>query len=215
MLNYVQLTQQQYVDYLVNLISTAEGHIADVRNLGDGQRTIGYGYTFGRDNNLTLWLAAGITLTPPEVSALQSIDSAQTLDQKNTLAEQFARTLSKNEAMALLRQTYPEYEAPANNLEMLLSVERAAFVSVTYNRGVTVVNQRMSGFFDAIRSTNRAEAWFELRYNANALGLAAISGTGTPKQLDAIARGEDRGIAKRRFWESQAFGKGGQAWLIA
>jgi len=66
MLNYVSLTPQQYVDLLVSLISSAEGHTPIVQKRKDGQRTIGYGYTFGRNNNLALWQAAGIALTPVE-----------------------------------------------------------------------------------------------------------------------------------------------------
>lgn len=55
MLEYVALNQQEYVNFVVNLISSAEGHLASVTDLGDGRRTIGYGYTFGRGNNLSLW----------------------------------------------------------------------------------------------------------------------------------------------------------------
>src|SRR4051794_21812262 len=123
MLNYVVLSQQQYVDALIKLISSAEGQLFVVTNLGDGQRTIGYGYTFGRSDNLALWQAAGISLTANEIAVLQSIDAVTTLAQKNRIAEQqFTRSISKTEATALLRQTYPAYEGPANQLLMPFSL---------------------------------------------------------------------------------------------
>ena len=55
MLTYRTLTTQQYVDAVVNLISVTEGHIQAVTNIGDGKATIGYGYTFNRNDNATLW----------------------------------------------------------------------------------------------------------------------------------------------------------------
>ena len=48
MLTYVQLSRQQYVDFLVNLISSAEGHLSVATDTRDDQITIGYGYTFSR-----------------------------------------------------------------------------------------------------------------------------------------------------------------------
>ena len=116
MLNYVSLTQQQYVDLLVNLISSAEGFKPTVYRRGNDNTTIGYGYTFVRSNNLQLWQNAGITLTADEITLLQDIDAAQTRSQKNSLARQFTRSISQTEANNLLGQTYPEFEGPANTL---------------------------------------------------------------------------------------------------
>ena len=190
MLTYVQLSEQEYVDFLVNLISSAEGHLSVATDTRDDQITIGYGYTFARGNNLALWQAAGIALTPDEVTVLQSIDAATTLEQKNNIAlNQFTRSISKTEATALLRQTYPEYEGPANQLAMPLSLERVAFVSVSYNRGVRrPLEPRMQGFFDAIRAQDRAEAWFQMRYNS----------WGTATNFEA-------GLRARRLVEAQVF----------
>lgn len=172
MLNYHLLTPQQYVDLLVNFISSWEGHAAAPYQKPNDHTTIGYGYTFFRNNNLSLWQAAGITLTSAEVALLQSIDAAPD-SQKDGLALQFTRSLSKPEAVQLLRQTYPEYEGPANVLTMPLSEERAAFVSLTYNRGVGNVNTKMQAFFASIASQDRAEAWYQIRYNSNALQNAS------------------------------------------
>src|SRR3989442_4460812 len=189
MLNYVSLTQQQYVDLLVNLISSAEGFKPTVYQRGNDNTTIGYGYTFVRSNNLQLWQNAGITLTADEITLLQSIDAAQTRSQKNSLALQFTRSISQTEANNLLRQTYPEFEGPANTLLMPASPERAAFVAITYNRGEGNVNSRMQDFFTAIRNQNRAEAWFELRYNSWGIDVSV-----------------EAGLRAARLVESQIFG---------
>ena len=53
MLTYVSLSQQQYVDLLVSLISSSEGHRpVAAQPPNDPNVTIGYGYTFVRDTNL-------------------------------------------------------------------------------------------------------------------------------------------------------------------
>ncbi len=194
MLNYIPLIQQQYVDLLLSTISSLEGHGATVYKKPDDHTTIGYGYTFVRNNNLALWQAAGITLTSAEVALLQSIDAAQGNSQKDSLALQFARSISKAEAVELLRQTYPEYEGPANALAMPFSEERVAFVSLTYNRGVSAVNTKMQAFFAAIGNQDRAEAWYQIRYNSNGLQNASDPTQGA------------NGIANRRYAESDLFG---------
>ncbi|MDZ7656240.1 MAG: hypothetical protein U0997_09870 [Sulfurimicrobium sp.] len=152
--------------------------------------TIGYGYTFERSNNVALWQAAGITLSAAELAILQQIDSASTSAQKTAIAlSQFGKTLTTGEAKLLLQQTYPKYESPANELGMLSSWERVALVSITYNRGEAAVRSKMVEFYNAIQNGNRAEAWFQIRYNSQ-----------TPNPLFA------NGIAKRRYYESEIFG---------
>jgi trimeric autotransporter adhesin len=186
-ITYAELEQEEYVNLLINLISSAEGHIATATDIGDNRATIGYGYTFNRSNNLALWQAAGITLTPEEEEQLEAIDAAAD-DQKTALALQFTRSISKDEAKDLLRQTYGEYEAPALALDMPFSHERAAFVSLAYNRGVVNLERRMQGFYDAVRDGNRAEAWFQMRYMS----------WGSATRFEA-------GLRARRLVESQVF----------
>jgi len=66
MFTYRTLTTQQYVNTVVDVISKTEGHLSQVTDLKDGMSTIGYGYTFERNDNIALWQAAGITLTTSE-----------------------------------------------------------------------------------------------------------------------------------------------------
>jgi Ca2+-binding RTX toxin-like protein/GH24 family phage-related lysozyme (muramidase) len=188
---YKTLTQQQYVDLVITLISSAEGpKTLSVIDIGDGKATIGFGYTFDdRDNNLAIWQAAGISLTPSQITALKNIDAATTVAQRHALALQFDHKLTIDEAIALLRQSYPKYEGPADTLGMPLSSERAAFVSLTYNRGPAGLQKRMAEFYRAIQSGDRAEAWFQMRYNS----------WGTAAKFEAGLRG-------RRLVEAELFG---------
>ena len=189
MLTYTPLTPQQYVDQLVGLISTVEGFLPSATQPPkDPNWTIGFGYTFGRSDNVALWQAAGVALSPADLALLTQIDAAPAA-QKNALAAGFSRTILLAEARALLKQTYSQYEGPANTLAMPLSRERVALVSVTYNRGPGAVARSMQGFTNAIASSDRAEAWFQLRYLS--------WGTDT---------GNEAGLRKRRLLEAQVFG---------
>ncbi|EGW22073.1 glycoside hydrolase family protein [Methylobacter tundripaludum] len=189
MFTYRTLTTQQYVNTVVDVISKAEGYLSQVTNLKDGMSTIGYGYTFERNDNIALWQAAGITLTTGEWTILQQIDSASSAQKTVIALTQFGKTLTHSEAKALLEQTYQKYESPADELAMPLSWERVALVSVTYNRGEPAVHSKMQDFYSAIETGDRAEAWFQIRYKAQ---------TTNPTYAD--------GIAKRRYYESELFG---------
>jgi hypothetical protein len=132
-LNYAPLlTEQEYVDALVGFITGIEGlNGPGVYKDSVGVATIGYGYTFKRNNNVAMWQAAGISLTSTELALLQKIDAATTQAEKNRLGLTFTGTVSRGQAITLLLKTYPEYEAPAVALGMPFSFERAAFVSLT------------------------------------------------------------------------------------
>ena len=70
---------------------------------------------------------------------------------------------------------------------MPLSEERVALVSVTYNRGPGSILRHP--LMDAIRNGDRAEAWYQLRYEC----------WGTERPAEP-------GLRKRRFAEAQIFG---------
>ena len=75
-INYGYTWQENYVDAIIELITGTEGHGSRVYIDNDGMASIGYGYTFNRNDNIALWTAAGITLTPAELQVLQQIDNA-------------------------------------------------------------------------------------------------------------------------------------------
>lgn len=185
-MEFRQLTQDEYDRKLREVIVGAEGHHANVQNVGDGRATIGWGYTLNRDDNRAIWRRAGIELTPEQMAVLDRIDRAPR-DRKTGIGLTLDKVLTEAESDRLLRASIHEYEAPAIAAGMPLSEERVAVVSVTYNRGPGAMRDHAA--MVAIRDGDRAEAWYQLRYNC----------WGTNDDAEA-------GLRKRRFAESEIFG---------
>jgi GH24 family phage-related lysozyme (muramidase) len=193
-MDYRELTEEQYYQRVRTAIVASEGLHARAQNIGDNRATIGWGYTFNRGNNVEIWRNSGIELSPREWDALQAIDNAPA-DDRTRLGLAFPRQLNAAESDSLLRASVREYEGPANALNMPLSDERVALVSLTYNRGAgALVGNARTGapehpIMDAIRDGDRAEAWFQMRYNC----------WGSATEYEG-------GLRKRRYAEAQAFG---------
>lgn len=85
------------------------------------------------------------------------------------------------------------------------SKERAVLVSLSYNG---LINKTTSPTLrKAILDGNRSEAWFQIRYDSNKLGKYHINSIFMKdNEQKAYNKGEDYGIAKRRFLESETFG---------
>lgn len=195
MLDYTLLTPDAYRMAVVDLIARLEGFIGRARDIGDGVASIGYGYTFSRSDNVAIWQAAGIALTLDEWAVLGRIDAAADNATRTAIAlNDFTHVLSLSEAKALLGETFGRYEGPADQLGMPGSMERAALVSVTYNRGAGAVTSKMGAFMEAVLAGNHAEAWYQIRYEAQT-SLAQFQ----------------NGIAKRRYIEAETFGLHGDS----
>lgn len=187
-MEYNTLTQDQYNELVGDLIKLTESLHTRAQDIGDGRATIGYGYTFNRDNNVDLWRDSGIHLAESEWRQLAEIDAGRPRD-RTGLGLAFNRTLTAAESDQLLVASLPEYERPIEGLEMPVSQERAALVSLVYNRGAGAYRASMQPFRDAVAAGDRSEAWFELRYNA----------WGSNAMYEA-------GLRKRRYMESELFG---------
>jgi len=185
---YRELNQDQYNTLTGDLIKLTESLHARSQNVGDGRATIGYGYTFNRSNNTELWRNSGIALTDAQWRQLGAIDAAAP-DDRTGLGLQFDRTLNAAEGDRLLSASMPEYERPIAGLNMPMSQERAALVSLVYNRGAGSYAANMQPFRDAVAAGDRAEAWFEMRYNSWGSNATA-----------------EAGLRKRRVMESELFG---------
>ena len=185
-MEFRRLTQDEYDRKLREVIIGAEGHHAHVQDVGDGRATIGWGYTLNRDDNRAIWRRAGIELTPEQIGVLDRVDRAPR-DRKTGIGLTLDKVLTEAESDRLLRASVQEYEAPAIGAGMPLSEERIAVVSVTYNRGPGAMRDHAA--MAAIRDGDRAEAWYQLRYNC----------WGTNDDAEA-------GLRKRRFAESGIFG---------
>ncbi len=102
------------------------------------------------------------------------------------------------QATELLNFEFEKYESGLSVAlgadDLPASKERAAILSLLYNlsgpRSSSIAGN-IPSTINAIKSNNRAEAWYEIRYNSNA-----------NSQVDSI----ERGIANRRMAESDLFG---------
>lgn len=193
-MDYRELGQAEYDRKLRMVIVESESLHAHAQDVGDNRATIGWGYTFNRDNNVAIWRESGIELTQQQWQTLAAIDAAS-VDDRTRVGLTFTRQLNAAESDQLLRASMGEYEGPANRLQMPLSDERIALVSLAYNRGVGMLSGiPRSGvpehaIMDAVRDGDRAEAWFQMRYNC----------WGSNNEAEA-------GLRKRRFAEAQVFG---------
>lgn len=191
-IDYRERTEEEYRRRASVMIQNFEGFRAGPYDADDNMATIGFGYTFNRNNNLELWDRAGVQLSQAERRQLAAIDAAPA-GQKTAMGLAFGVQITQEEARSLLENaSLSRYEGHATNLNMPFSDERATVVSMTYNRGAGRMATHMQGFNDAIRDGDRAEAWYQIRYNS--LGTAAV-GTGN-----------EFGIRARRNMESQIFG---------
>ena len=202
-MEYRTLDQAEYDRKLRMVIVGAEGLHANAQNVGDGRATIGWGYTLNRNDNVAIWRAADIDLTQEQWRTLAAVDAAPR-DDKTRIGLTFSRQLDGAESDRLLRASMATYETPANALQMPLSDERVAVVSLAYNRGAGMLNGIPQSnvpehpVMDAIRGGDRAEAWFQIRYNCWG-----------SDPLDAQypdARSNEGGLRKRRFAEAEVFG---------
>lgn len=153
--------------------------------------TIGYGYTFNRSDNYQKWISAGIVLSEVDAQLLREIDAAPAAN-RTALGLQFPRRLTEQEATSLLEVMLIEQEAPLNTAVgggVPISVERAALLSALYGLDPTRAPARYPGLFDALQKGDRAETWFNLRYHSF-----------------RVAENLQKGIRKRRYMESTAFG---------
>lgn len=202
-MEYRELTEAEYERKLRLVIVGAEGLHAHAQDVGDNRATIGWGYTLNRNNNVDIWRASGIELSDPQWQMLARIDAAPR-DDKTRLGLGFTRQLNEAESDSLLRSSMAEYEVPATRLDMPLSDERIALVSLAYNRGSANLTGNAANnipehpVMDAIRQGDRAEAWYQIRYNC--------WGSDRLDQQYPSAHSNEGGLRKRRFAEAQVFG---------
>ena len=185
-MQYQSLDDTIYAQRFRELIAGTESLHRQAQDVGDNRATIGWGYTFNRADNEAIWRRSGITLDRGGWQHLHTIDQAPA-DQRTAHGLTFPRALDEAEADQLLIASSPEYQRHADALDMPGSRERLALVSVTYNRGVgAVAGHPLLG---AIEAGERAEAWYQLRYNCWGSNTAY-----------------EAGLRKRRLAEAQIFG---------
>jgi GH24 family phage-related lysozyme (muramidase) len=85
-----------------------------------------------------------------------------------------------------------------NAASMYGTTEYLALTSLNFNTKAGPTDLIGGGLRNAIANNDRAEAWFEIRYNSN-------SGA-----LNPVPRADAAGLAKRRYYEAELFGLYGQ-----
>ena len=201
-MEYRELNEADYERKRRLVIVGAEGLHSHAQDVGDNRATIGWGYTLNRNNNVDIWRSSGIELTDAQWQALARIDAAPSGD-KTRLGLGFTRQLNEAESNDLLRASMSQYEAPATRLNMPFSDERIAVVSLAYNRGVANLTSNAARgipehpVMDAIRQGDRAEAWYQIRYNC--------WGSDPLNQQYPNADSNEAGLRKRRFAEAHVF----------
>ncbi len=187
-------------------ISSSEGFTSVVDNDGAGYPSIGIGFKL-KDDNVRNWVLQEVTGNNVPTGLDTDIKnivangwvagSGGTLDQINAKMAaahiSYANvpttlTLNTTQANNIYQNIVGTYEnrvnAKISGIDQ--SYERAALVSLAYN-SANLIGPNLQ---TAINEGNRAEAWYEIRYQSN-----------SPNQSQNILEG----IAKRRYYESEMF----------
>jgi GH24 family phage-related lysozyme (muramidase) len=166
---------------------------------------IGYGYDLqAREasesaTTLTPFLAAGVVISATQIKYLEAFRTKTALNLPGDPLDKMIPTrvqvqaawsnialASEEKATALLNVVASaNYEPKVPQSLIADSKERAAVVSAVYNLGGLAAMPSMKA---ALEADNRAEAWYELRYNTNA------------------GASRSKGLAIRRYRESDLFG---------
>jgi len=102
--------------------------------------------------------------------------------------------VAETDYLAKIYIGYPELQSSPG---FASSKERLVLGSLVWNGGTGLLGKRLGA---AIQNNDRAEAWYEIRYNSNSLAKDYITkGVIDPK-------GIDKGLARRRYAESEIFG---------
>jgi len=161
--------------------------------------------------NVTLGLqdAQRATLTQHDIFLLNEARTA-TLARRQEISQQLNLTFpSQNYAVTLRNIKLTEYETALDttlggHFQLADSKERIAIISLLYNittPNANAIRDTIPSTIAAIKNDNRAEAWYEIRYNSNLNGIHANrryreanlfglydSGTLTPDQQTAQAK---------------------------
>lgn len=198
-----------YSDIRFSYIKSVEGLEYSPYNDGADIATIGIGYNLRDDaiRALVLQQITGNNIPAGLDAAIESIVDATWSDNTTTGTIKSLNDVMSNyhslhsnvpttfifnnetQISNVFSQAVNTYEARVNNKVSGIpeSYERIALLSIAYTNANIIGPKLIS----AINNDNRAEAWYEIRYQSN-----------DPEQSQAILEG----IAKRRYYESEMFG---------
>jgi Ca2+-binding RTX toxin-like protein len=154
---------------------------------------IGYGIDFRKNSptDIQTWYQqAGLSafLTPSDITLMTNYHNNPTSANLQALINFFTHLPDEPAAARLLTAAVDARETQLNTrlgFVMLESNERAALMSMFYNGGAGIIGPKL---LFALQTDNRAEAWYEIRYDSNGGGSSGA------------------GLANRRYAESDKFG---------
>ena len=173
----------------------------DLRSLGPrpddpaNSAFIGYGIDFRENSsaNIQAWYTqAGLStfLTPADIVLLTNYQTNPTSANRQALLNSFTHLPDEPAAARLLAAAVDARETQLDTrlgFVMPESNERAALMSMLYNGGTGIIGSALT---KALQDDNRAEAWYQIRYNSNNGNTRNTAG---------------QGLANRRFKESDLF----------
>jgi hypothetical protein len=127
------------------------------------------------NNALGLQGSQRVTLSQHDITLLIEARTA-TSTRKEEIADELTLTFpSPNYAISLRDIVLSDYETALNaalgsSNELLQSKERIAIIALIYNMTTstaTAIKGTIPATIEAIKYDNRAEAWYEIRYNSN------------------------------------------------
>jgi hypothetical protein len=117
-IDYREQTEEEYRRGASVMIQNFEGFRAGSYDAGDRMATIGFGYTFNRNDNLALWDSARVQLSQDERRLLAAIDATPGL-QKTALGLAFPGQITREEARSLLENvSLDRYDGHADRLNL-------------------------------------------------------------------------------------------------
>ena len=167
------------------------------RDLKRGSIAIGYGVDLLANSMpqiLAWYTRAGLTLSIDDQVLLLNYQADKSEQNKQAILDHFTPLQDETAASALYAAVVDDFETQLDGklgFVMPDSRERAALVSVVYNRGIN--NGGLAPLLQVVRDDNRAEAWYQIRYNQNPLKNAT-----NPKE-------GANGLAYRRYREADLF----------
>lgn len=144
--------------------------------LGGGRFSLAVGYGFDLYKNsvsdiVTFLGQVGVTLSQADIGWLTIRDSLTPATLKANLSFTLGNEITASNLMGLYLGQKAEAQLDAAlGYHLADSKERAALVSLLYTGGTGIIGPKLLA---AIASDNRAEAWYEVRYQSNGDGIHA------------------------------------------
>jgi Ca2+-binding RTX toxin-like protein len=175
---YEQVTNgQQGQTFAVNSSDSIRLGLQPYRDdLGGGRFSLAVGYGFDLYKNSVSDIVAflsqvGVTLSSADINALNNRNSLSPSQLQSNLSFTLGNEITASNLMGLYLEQRAEAQLDAAlGYHLAESKERAALISLVYSGGTGIIGPNLRA---ALAGDNRAEAWYEIRYQSNGDGIHA------------------------------------------